>query len=163
MSVQTDRIEKDANLQPGDLNRYIRLTSVSLWLVLGAVLVFVVGLVVWGCLGKMRVTVEGVAVADRQGVVLYVPAEQLSRIKEDSGLEIASVSAVFGEIPDASEAVPAGDVLDEYQRSLAGLDGAEKVVSKSVDVTVPEGSYKAEVILEEIRPISFLFGGDKAK
>ena len=162
MSVKTDLREQKKDLQPGDLNQYIHLTSISLWLILGAVLVLVAGLTVWAFAAELPVTVKAVAVADGQSGVLYVPEDQISRIKADSELEISDVTTtVFGDIPNVDTSVPAGDVLDEYQLSLAGFEKMQKVINVSIDVAIPEGSYPASVIIENVRPIDFLFGGER--
>ena len=163
MSVKTDTTEKKENLQPSDLNQYIHLTSVSLWIVLGAALIFVIGLIVWGFTAKLLVTVDTVAVSDSRQVEVYIPEDEFSKIKEDSELDVADVKVSFGTVPADSVPVPAGTVLDEYQRSLAGLDADENVYVISRDLSVPAGSYDASVVLEQIRPYEFLFGGESGE
>ena len=82
MSENTNTREKKPNLQPGDLNQYIHLTTVSIWLVLGAFLVFVIGMVVWGFFGRLTVSVQAVAVSQESSIMLYIPEDQVSRIKQ---------------------------------------------------------------------------------
>ncbi|MBO4424631.1 MAG: hypothetical protein J5768_03865 [Spirochaetales bacterium] len=161
MSENTNTREKKPNLQPGDLNQYIHLTTVSIWLVLGAFLVFVIGMVVWGFFGRLTVSVQAVAVSQESSIMLYIPEDQVSRIKQDSELVINDTTAAIGEIRENAYTEKASDALDEYQRSLAGLAEDQKVLVINRTMAVPDGSYSASIILERIKPFSFLFGGKK--
>lgn len=161
MSENTNTREKKPNLQPGDLNQYIHLTTVSIWLVLGAFLVFVIGMVVWGFFGRLTVSVQAVAVSQESSIMLYIPEDQVSRIKQDSELVINDTTAAIGEIRENAYTEKASDALDEYQRSLAGLTEDQKVLVINRTMAVPDGSYSASIILERIKPFSFLFGGKK--
>ena len=161
MSENTNTREKKPNLQPGDLNQYIHLTTVSIWLVLGAFLVFVIGMVVWGFFGRLTVSVQAVAVSQESSIMLYIPEDQVSRIKQDSELVINDTTATIGEIRENAYTEKASDALDEYQRSLAGLTEDQKVLVINRTMAVPDGSYSASIILERIKPFSFLFGGKK--
>ncbi len=157
MSEKTNIKEKKANLQPGDLNQYIRLTTVSTWLVLGAFLIFVIGMVVWGFFGRLTVSVQAVAVSNENNVMLYIPEDQISRIKQDNELVINGNTDVIGDINDNTVTEKAGEVLDEYQRSLANLTEDQKVLVVKRTMDVPDGYYAASIIIERIMPFSFLF------
>ena len=161
MSENTNTREKKPNLQPGDLNQYIHLTTVSIWLVLGAFLVFVIGMVVWGFFGRLTVSVQAVAVSQESSIMLYIPEDQVSRIKQDSELVINDTTVAIGEIRENAYTEKASDALDEYQRSLADLTEDQKVLVINRTMAVPDGSYSASIILERIKPFSFLFGGKK--
>ena len=161
MSENTNTREKKPNLQPGDLNQYIHLTTGSIWLVLGAFLVFVIGMVVWGFFGRLTVSVQAVAVSQESSIMLYIPEDQVSRIKQDSELVINDSTAAIGEIRENAYTEKASDALDEYQRSLADLTEDQKVLVINRTMAVPDGSYSASIILERIKPFSFLFGGKK--
>ncbi len=157
MSEKTNIREKKTNLQPGDLNQYIRLTSVSTWLILAAFLVFVAGMIVWGFFGRLTVSVKAVAVSTDNNLVLLIPEDQVTRIKEDSELVINGNSVPIGNIHKDVTYEKAGDVLDEYQRSLAELTVDQKLLVVSRAMEIPDGSYSASIVLERIKPFSFLF------
>lgn len=161
MSEKTNTREKKQNLQPGDLNQYIRLTTVSIWLVLGAFFVFVIGMVVWGFFGRLTVSVKAVAVGHEGAVNLYIPEDQVSKIKDENELVIDGKTFIIGDVHESNDIQRAGDVLDEYQLSLAGLSEDQKVISVERDLTNYDGSYEATIIVERIKPFSFLFGGSK--
>ncbi len=157
MSEKTNTREKKKDLQPGDLNQYIRLTTISTWMVLMAILVFVIGMVIWGFFGRLTVSVQAVAVSNSNNVTLHIPEDQVSRIKQDSELVINDSSVPIGNINDNAVTEKAGEVLDEYQRSLANLTENQKVLVINRTMEIPDGSYSASIVLEQIKPFSFLF------
>ena len=57
---------------PEQLNDYIRVSNPSVWLILGAVLVLVVGALVWGVFGRLDTTVPVCAVSGEDGIVCYI-------------------------------------------------------------------------------------------
>ena len=40
---------------PEQLNDYIRVSTPAVWLVLAAIVLFLTGVIVWGCLGRLEV------------------------------------------------------------------------------------------------------------
>ncbi len=157
MSEKTNTREKKENLQPGDLNQYIRLTTVSIWLVLSALLVFVLGMMAWGFFGRVTVSVPAVAVSNGSSITLHIPERQVSRIREDSELVIENSTLPIGNIHNGAVTDKAGTALDEYQRSLAGLAEDQNVLIIDRSMDLPDGSYRASIVLERIKPFSFLF------
>ncbi len=118
-------------------------------------------MVVWGFFGRLTVSIQAVAVSQESNVLIHIPEDQVSRIKQDSELVINDTTAAIGEFRENAYTEKAGDVLDEYQRSLAGLTEDQKVLVTSRTMAVPDGSYSASIIIEQIKPFSFLFGGNK--
>ena len=53
MSQLFSKKSLDKVSSPEQLNDYIRVANPSLWLVLGAVIVLLIGVCVWGVLGRM--------------------------------------------------------------------------------------------------------------
>ena len=52
----------DKIASPEQLNDYLRGTNISLWLVLGAVIVLLIGFCVWGTFGRVETQVKAVAI-----------------------------------------------------------------------------------------------------
>ena len=76
-------------------------------------------------------------------------------------LVIEDKTFIIGDVHESDNSQRAGDVLDEYQLSLAGLSEDQKVISVDRGLTGYDGSYGATIIVERIKPFSFLFGGRK--
>ena len=67
---------------PEQLNDYIRVANPSLWLVLGAVIVLLAGVCVWGVLGRLDTTVAAVAVSQEGQTTVYVKEADAANVAE---------------------------------------------------------------------------------
>jgi hypothetical protein len=150
-----------STIQPGDLNRYIRVTTTSVWLVLAAVLVFAVGLAVWAMNTKLTVSIGAVAVVKDSKTTVYIPEDKISSVRTGDAVHTGATMTTLQGIP--TESIQASEVLDEYQRSLQGIRETDKVVACEVQTDLPDGSYNATIVQEQIVPIRFLFGKSSKK
>lgn len=113
---------------PEQLNDYIRVTNPGVWLVLAAVIVLLVGACVWGIFGRLETK-------------LSVPVQ----------------------VSDGKASL----VLEQEQQIEAGatvvINGREYLLDQPVDhtyylsVDLPDGAYQAEITVESIAPMSFVF------
>ena len=151
----------NSTIQPGDLNRYIRVTTISVWLILAAVLVFTIGLAVWAMNAKLTVSIGAVAVAKDGRITVYIPEDKISSVHTGDQVQIGDMTTTIQGIP--TESVQASKVLDEYQRSLQGIRETDKVVACEVQTDLTDGSYNATIVQEQVVPIRFLFGRSSKK
>ena len=59
---------------PGQLNRYIRVADSGTWLILAAILVLLLGAVIWGVFGAVETTAPATVVCAEDGCVCWVDA-----------------------------------------------------------------------------------------
>ena len=123
---------------PEQLNDYVKVSSPGVWAVLAAVLILLAGAFVWGILGRLETTVccydtaYGAEVG--AGMPVRVGGEELS---------LVSVS---------SEAVQLGADAPE-----AGFDAGQYVYVSELSGSVGDGVYEAEIVVDSIAPLSFLW------
>ena len=91
------------------------------------------GIIAWAAVGVLETTADATAVISdgKARIVGSVDAEQ---IKTGMTVHVASEEYIISEIE-----------VDEYGRSVA-----------YADVSIPDGTYEAEIVIEQIHPISFL-------
>lgn len=65
---------------PDDLDRYIRVTSPSVWVMLGAVVALVLGLLAWGIFGSVSTTVTAKAVRVSNGCICFLEPDQAAQV-----------------------------------------------------------------------------------
>lgn len=119
---------------PEQLQDYMRVTSPGIWMVLGAVIVLLAGLIICSMVGKIETGYEVRAdVRDGKASVLLEPETEY-KVKKGMILRIEDQ-----------------DVSIEKVRSL---ESGETLVTASV--SLPGGTYEAEIVTESITPISFL-------
>ena len=71
---------------PEKLNDYIHVTSPSIWMALGAIILILVGALVWATFGNIYTTVNGAGVVRDENLVIYVKVSDRPSVKE--GMEI---------------------------------------------------------------------------
>ena len=84
----------------------------------------------------------------------YVTAVVSEDINEDTRLEIGDDSVPV-EV-DTSQSVIAASVLTEEALSLEGLTGAEVLYPVTTQLSLDDGTYNGVLVIEKIRPISFI-------
>ena len=134
---------------PEQLNDYIRVANPSVFIVLGAVIAFLIGVVIWSMNGTIDSHVEVSAVASNGILTAYVPEKEAADLSEKSTIAING-----GEYPISaiSNLMRAADVLDEHQLAVYGLSANQMVYAVSAETTLPDGSYNARIIMAKLRP-----------
>ncbi len=118
---------------PDQLTDYLHVTSPGIWLVLLAVIIILCGFAVWATVGTLKT---------------YAPAS----VKVNNGM--AEVVTRKDEMLEAGMALEVGSKT--YQIDYTYTDETGRMIGYSV-VDLPEGSYDGSVLIEEIRPVDFLF------
>ena len=119
---------------PEDLTSYLRVTSPGMWIILAAVIVLMVGLFAWAAVGTLETTVDATAIVQNHTAEVIAVGQDADTLKAGMPLRIA-----------AQEFVIASVELDEYSRATA-----------YAEVSLPDGTYDAEIVVEQTRPIEFL-------
>ena len=131
---------------PDDMRDYLHISSPRLWMVLSAILVILVGFVVFAGLTRIENTVSGQAEAHT-----YTELEEpFTVIVMTLPLEMADVVKVGMEFR-----------IDGQKGSVIAVvtDKESTAVSAKLDdpsVLLKDGTYDAEIVLERISPLSFL-------
>lgn len=130
--------EKNVNElnSPDELNEYLRVTSPSTWLVISAVIVLLAGLIVWASVGEIQTKEHAVVSVKGDQAIVYVSGSRAEMVRQGNPVLIEGQTVTLSEVS-----------IDEYGRA----------VGKATVNGLSEGSYEAEVVVESIKPISFLF------
>ncbi|MBR2561314.1 MAG: hypothetical protein IKE31_04095 [Eubacterium sp.] len=119
---------------PEQLTQYLRVTNPGIWAVLIAVLLILGGLFAWASVGTLETKTSAKAVVTDHTAQI-IPSESFPKTLESGmPLQIASQDYVIASVE-----------VDEYGRSVA-----------YAEVNLPDGSYDAEIVTDETRPIEFL-------
>lgn len=139
---------------PEQMNDYIRVTSPGVWLVLGAAIALLAGLIIWSALGRLETTVAAAAVAGPDGTVCYVREGDLDAVHAGQTVHIGGEEHVLADV--ASRPVAVDESFDAYAMHVGGLEAGQWVYPAEVDAPLPEGVYEAEIVVDSVSPISFL-------
>ena len=116
---------------PESLNDYVRVTNPGVWLLLAAVIVLLVGAVIWGVYGHIDTLADADMHVKNGEAFCYISAEDIGAV--ESGMVIKCKDAE-GTVKDV-----------DYKASFA-----------TADIDLPDGHYDASIVIESIRPVSFI-------
>lgn len=113
---------------PEDLDDYVRIAGPGVWLLLGAVVLLLIGALIWGICGRVETSYEASA-----------------SVKDG-----AAVVTVAGEIPALNDGSFVRIEGNEYPAS-------EKDGVLSCVTALPDGEYASTLVTESTKPISFIW------
>jgi len=137
---------------PDNLDKYIRSTTPSLWLLLGSVILILVGILAWAVFGTIESTsVVGCSVEN--GVLTaYVCEADGEKIKVDSYIEVNGgkyiITAVNGPLL-------ADESSSSFLMQAAGIQYGQWYFALSCQTELPEGRYKGRAVYAQVSPITF--------
>lgn len=139
---------------PEQLNDYIRVSNPSVWMVLTAVIVFLVGVCVWGIFGHLDTVVKTAGECSGGVVTCYVKESDISALQ--TGMEI-TVDGKKGTVTDI-EAVPVEvtEDMDSYVLYLGELSKGDWVYVIKAQAPVGDGVYEVQITTESVSPMSFV-------
>lgn len=147
---------------PDDLDEYVRVTNPSIWVVLAACAVLLIGLFAWGFLGTAETNVAATAASVEGEVVAFLPAEKASKVHVGDPanvggglLQVESVGAVPLSRAEVHEIVGS----DYLESTLVEGDWSYPVrFSGDGEAAFAEGvPLSATITVENIAPMSLIF------
>ena len=153
--------ENSTITSPDQLNNYIRLTSSGIWFVLAAVVVLLAGLFMWLFTGTLDVSLHTSVFTSAGKTSAFIPMDGLYGISSGTPARLLDGSA-------------AGTVTDIFYeplsiREIEGIIGRNNAAGMMIDPSsrnlcevslsipdAPQGISQAVIILDTVRPITFL-------
>jgi hypothetical protein len=119
---------------PEDLTSYLKVTNPGVWSVLAAVIILLAGLFAWAAVGTLETVADAKAIVQDHTAQVIISGQNIDTLEPGMSIRIASQEFVVASVES-----------DEYGR-----------VTAYSDVSLPDGTYEAKVVLEQTRPIEFL-------
>ena len=139
---------------PEQLNDYIRVANPGVWMILAAIVILLVGVIVWGCIGHLDTTLSTAVVCENDVAVIYVREADVEKIEVGMTVRVGDEEYTISEI--STEPIRVDDTMSEYAIHASGLTVGEWVYTIQVDGDFAAGVQKAEIVIESISPISFI-------
>ena len=144
----------DRIASPEQLDQYIKVSRPSVWLVLGAVLVFLVGVCVWGVFGRLETVVAAPARVQDGVAVLYLPVSKT--VTDGMTVRLNGEEDAILEIGTGTTELPA-DVPADIAADVGASMAVPAYYYAILSTTQPNGWYSAKVVVESIAPMTFLW------
>jgi len=139
---------------PEQLNAYIRVSTPSVWMLLGAIVVLLTGVCVWGVFGHMDTILPAVAVAENGTVIAYLKEDDVSHIAAETVVVVGDTQGTVVSV--GSEPLRVDDTFTEYMRHVGGLQQGEWVYMVTLDVVCEDGIHAARIVIDSVSPMSFV-------
>lgn len=121
---------------PDNLDEYIKVSNPGIWLLISAVIILLVGACVWGIFGRIESTMTAHIYVTDVGATCSVPAEDVLSLKEGMLVRTDDFTATIAKVSSGSN--------------------QECICTLSLDTNVPSGVYEGQIVLESIKPLSFI-------
>lgn len=138
---------------PEQLNEYIRVSNPSVWIILSAIIILLIGVCVWGVLGHLDTTLSTVAIADGQ-TRIYIKEADIEKVAVGMTVTIGEAQCTVTEIKSQPAAID--NSFSDYALHVGELQQGEWVYEVIVSGEVTEGIHAAKIIVERVSPMSFV-------
>lgn len=139
---------------PEQLHDYIRVSNPSVWVILLAVIILLTGVCVWGIFGHLDTALTCVCIADGSKSAVYIREAQIASVGEEMYVTVNDRTYGIQEIGTVPFSVD--ETFSEYALYTGGLKTGEWVYEVRLDAVLPEGVYEANIIIESVKPMSFV-------
>lgn len=140
---------------PEQLNSYIRVANPSVWLVLSAVIVLLLGACVWGIFGRIETTVSIPVVAKGGIVTGYFAAGENAGIETGMAVAVGDMKGTVASLSGAP--VQMGEGIEPYVFYLGNFSQGDFCYQAQISIDgLSDGVYEAKVVVDSVVPISFV-------
>lgn len=139
---------------PEQLNEYIRVSNPGVWMLLAAIVILLVGVCVWGAVGRLDTTISVAAVSAEGKTVLYVKEDSVTQVAEGMAVRIGDEEYTVTAI--AAEPVAVNSDFSDYALHVGGLQEGQWVYAVTISAVLPEGVHSAQIVIESVAPMSFI-------
>lgn len=141
---------------PEQLGDYIRVSNPSLWVALIGIIVLLIGVCVWGALGRLETYAPGAVLADNGSIVCYVSEDNIDSVQTGMTVNVGDYTCTVQSVA-AQPVAATGERFTEYLLYSGGFLEGEWVYEVTLHGDLPDGIYAAEIVVESVSPLSFVF------
>jgi len=136
-----------------DLDKYIKTTTPSLWLLLASIIVLLVGVISWATIGKINVESTVGCFVENNKIICIVSEDRIENLTDDSFIEIngkkITITKVVGPIQDVDDS---RDAL----LHISNIENGSWYYEVIGNCDLEDGTYKGKVVFEQMNPITFI-------
>ena len=149
---------------PDDLDKYLGVTTPSVWLIIGACIALLLGLLAWGIFGAVTTSVSTTGVCVNDSAMCFLEAEDAAKVQVGDAAVVGGEHmrvAQISRVPVSRE--EAGEILHSDYLVSALIDGdwAYQIVfegsTAALDEDVP---LTVTITTERIAPLQLVLGGN---
>jgi hypothetical protein len=159
-----NRAATDKLRSPDDLDKYVRVTNPSVWVILAACIALLVGLLAWGVFGAVTTNVSATGVSIDGRAMCFLTAEDVAKVHvgdnvsvNGEGMTVAKVATVPVSRDEAH-----GIMKSDYLVStLVNGDWVYQVTFEGDASDLPDSvPLSVNITTDQIPPIRLILGGN---
>lgn len=148
------RIFREKNMgnvvSPDRLDEYIKVSSLSVWLILAVAVLLIAAGIIWAWFGNLTETQQGMLVVDGAAGTCYIAQDDAAGLSV--GDEVSVQGATGTVVSVSPNATPASALPADADAE------SDWYVPATVAIDLPDGVYDASVATESYSPIDLLLG-----
>lgn len=145
---------------PEQLNDYIRVTNPSVYLLLGAVIIFLISVCIWCVTGTLDITVDAKGYSDGAILWCYLDEEDIQHVQKGMEVHIGdhkgSVESV-AEVPESWESMAERLGGEDMAHALRIPDGAWRYLVTISEEKSVQGILDVSIVTDRISPAVYIF------
>lgn len=144
---------------PEQLDGYIRVVNPGVWLILGAILVFLASVILWSVTGTLDVTVGTKGYSDGTFVYCYLDETEIGSVRPGMDAYVGNAQGrvdVVAEIPDAYKDIAKFLGGEGMAHALYAVEGDWRYKVVLEGVKAKEGICDVTIVTDRVNPISYL-------
>ena len=149
---RTKSIEKIES--PESMTDYLQVTSPGVWLVLIAIVIFLIGICFWGIFGYIDSTAKVAVISTNNRAVCLVPENALNSAIENRVITIDGIDHELS--PDVLEPMVVSADTNVYWILAGDLKIGDIIYQIPLSQSLPEGVYSGIIITETLSPFSLI-------
>ncbi len=139
---------------PEELNDYIHVANPGVWLVLIALIIVLVGVCVWGVVGRLDTKIDAVGNCDNGTLTCYVSRDDLELINNDAKISVEGKE--YTDLKVSKKALKVQDNMNEHLAYLSGFSNDDWVYKVTAETDLSDGDYEVQIITKSVAPKTFV-------
>ena len=139
---------------PESMNDYLQVTSPGVWLVLSTVIIFLIGVCIWGVFGHIDSTAKVAVVATEDETLCLVPEEALKSAIYNQSIKIEGKD--YNLAPSTLDPIIISESTNVYWLLAGDLSVGDIVYKIPLSQQMPKGVYSGTIVTETLTPLSQL-------
>ena len=139
---------------PESMNDYLQVTSPGVWLVLSTVIVFLIGVCIWGVFGHIDSTAKAAVVSTEGETLCLVPEDALKSAIDNRSIKIDGEDYELA--PETLNPEIISENTNIYWLLAGDLSIGDIVYKIPLSQKMPEGVYSGTIVTETLTPLSLL-------
>lgn len=137
---------------PDRLDEYIRVSNPSVWLLLGAICVSLIGVGLWCVFGNIADVQTGLLHVEKGKATCLIDQSHADKLAPGESIEASGITGTIVEI--GNQPIPASELSDD-KLAIVNPQSAW-VATATAAIDMPDGDYPVNITVEEYKPFDLL-------